>query len=239
MNNPPYLWVFMLYVSFTVASIFIWLVSSSLRQSGKSQTSGKADFAVTAITVFGWLAIAGTLGFFGLFRILIGGYLPSIILGICLPILVGCWFMFGSNRGAALVRDMPQEWMIGIQAYRGLGAIFLVLNGLNQLPSEFAIPAGFGDVTTGILAIPVAAYYGSASPFRKLVAVVWNVFGFADLVAALTLGFLTSPSPFQLLALDHPNFLVGQFPLVLIPVFAVPISILLHIASLKKLVTEK
>jgi hypothetical protein len=39
----------------------------------------------------------------------------------------------------------------------------------------------------------------------------------------------------QLLALDRPNELIGSFPLVMIPVFLVPLSVLLHLASLKKL----
>jgi hypothetical protein len=46
---------------------------------------------------------------------------------------------------------------------------------------------------------------------------------------------LTSPSPFQLFAFDLPSELVSQFPLVLVPVFLVPVSVLLHLASLTKL----
>jgi hypothetical protein len=37
------------------------------------------------------------------------------------------------------------------------------------------------------------------------------------------------------LCLDAPNDLIGAFPLVLIPTFLVPISIVLHLASLTKL----
>jgi hypothetical protein len=51
----------------------------------------------------------------------------------------------------------------------------------------------------------------------------------------VTTGFLTSPSAFQLFAFDLPNELISQFPLVLIPVFLVPLSVLLHLASLTKL----
>ncbi len=43
------------------------------------------------------------------------------------------------------------------------------------------------------------------------------------------------PSPLQLLAIDRPNELISSFPLVMIPVFLVPLSVLLHLASLKKL----
>jgi hypothetical protein len=63
----------------------------------------------------------------------------------------------------------------------------------------------------------------------------WNLLGIADLVVAMATGFLTSPSPVQLLALDRPNELISAFPLVMIPVFLVPLSLLLHLASLEKL----
>jgi hypothetical protein len=63
----------------------------------------------------------------------------------------------------------------------------------------------------------------------------WNLLGIADLVVAVATGFLTSPSPVQLLALDRPNELISAFPLVMIPVFLVPLSVLLHLASFEKL----
>jgi hypothetical protein len=39
----------------------------------------------------------------------------------------------------------------------------------------------------------------------------------------------------QLAAFDRPNMLIAIFPLVLIPVYMVPLSILLHFASLHEL----
>src|SRR6266581_1507640 len=46
---------------------------------------------------------------------------------------------------------------------------------------------------------------------------------------------LASPGPFQTLALESPNELITAFPLVLVPLYAVPLSILLHLAALKRL----
>ena len=63
----------------------------------------------------------------------------------------------------------------------------------------------------------------------------WNIAGILDLVVAVATGFLSSPGPFQALALENPNILITAFPLVLVPVFAVPLSILLHLATLKRL----
>jgi hypothetical protein len=48
----------------------------------------------------------------------------------------------------------------------------------------------------------------------------------------MTMGFLSSPGPFQLLARDIPNVLVTAFPLVLVPAFSVPLFLLLHLFSL-------
>jgi hypothetical protein len=46
---------------------------------------------------------------------------------------------------------------------------------------------------------------------------------------------LSSPSPIQLFAFDLPNELISRFPLVLVPVYLVPVSVLLHLTSLIKL----
>jgi hypothetical protein len=59
-----------------------------------------------------------------------------------------------------------------------------------------------------------------------------------DLAIAVTTGFLTSPSAFQAFSFDAPNELISAYPLVLIPVYAVPLSVLLYVASLIKLGRE-
>ena len=87
----------------------------------------------------------------------------------------------------------------------------------------------------GVLAPVVAVAYARAPHKNADLVSAWNLFGLADLVVAVTAGFLTSPSPFQLFAFDLPSELVSQFPLVLVPVFLVPVSVLLHLASLTKL----
>jgi len=130
---------------------------------------------------------------------------------------------------------VPQHWLIGVQLYRALGVIFLILYGTGKLPGAFAWPAGLGDTLVGILAPVVAVAYARAPHKNADMVSAWNLFGLADLVVAVTAGFLTSPSPFQLFAFDLPSELVSQFPLVLVPVFLVPVSVLLHLASLTKL----
>jgi hypothetical protein len=125
--------------------------------------------------------------------------------------------------------------LIGVQLYRALGVVFLILLAMDRLPGVFAWPAGTGDVLVGLLAPIVAAAYLRSPRESAGLARAWNVLGLADLAVAVTTGFLTSASPVQRFALEAPNDLISAFPLTLVPTFLVPISIVLHVASLKKL----
>jgi hypothetical protein len=116
-----------------------------------------------------------------------------------------------------------------------LGGIFLVLYGAGQLPGLFAWPAGLGDVLVGVLAPVVAIAYARGRGENHDLVALWNIFGLADLIVAVACGFATSPSPVQLAAFDNPNELITAFPLVLIPTYLVPVSVLLHLASMAKL----
>jgi len=49
---------------------------------------------------------------------------------------------------------------------------------------------------------------------------------------------LISLSPLQKYSFDAPNELITAYPLVLVPVFGVPLAVLLHVASLVKLGRE-
>ena len=131
------------------------------------------------------------------------------------------------TRAAVMVRR--------IEVYRALGFVFLALWSLGQLPGEFAIPAGIGDVIVGASAPYVAWPNARRSASAERVTLAWNIFGIGDLIIAVTMGFLTSPSPLQMLAVDRPNLLITQYPLVMVPAFLVPASIILHGLSLWKL----
>ena len=90
-----------------------------------------------------------------------------------------------------------------------------------QLPGLFALPAGIGDVATGVLAPFVAYAWYSGKPYARDAAIVWNIFGMADLVNAVVLGALTNGGTGGIV-----------FPTVLIPVYGVPRAFLIHSCSL-------
>lgn len=195
--------------------------------------TGRATYIVSALLV-AW--------FFGALWLTWSGFyqgasdrIPTIPFGLLIPITAGLFLYWRWPLLRNIIEATPQQWLVSVQVYRVLGVIFLVLYAGGQLPGEFALPAGVGDVMVGLLA-PVAGiayarrWNGSAGLLR-----FWNLLGLADLAVAVTTGFLTSPSPLQMLALGRPNLLISAFPLAMIPVFLVPLSVLLHLASIRKL----
>jgi len=231
-------------------SIIAWTISSSIVLIAFSvwgllmfyayrstlETDARRRFAVASTaSLLGWLVLAFVLGSAGVFQATPSRVFPALGLGIALLILAGAWLLYRSSALNAVIAAIPLPWLVGVQLYRVVGFSFLVLYAVGRLPGEFAIPAGAGDVVVG-LAAPVVSYlFYKGYRWSCLAVLSWNIAGILDMVVAVATGFLTSPGPFQALALETPNELITAFPLVLVPLYAVPLSILLHLAALKSL----
>jgi hypothetical protein len=113
--------------------------------------------------------------------------------------------------------------------------VFIIAWAAGRMPAIFALPAGVGDLLVGFAAPFVAARVGDGTARSRRIAVGWNIAGIADLVLAVGLGAATSPTGIWPVLLGHPNPLISRLPLVLIPLFAVPLSILLHLVALRRL----
>lgn len=196
----------------------------------------KALWGVSALLV-GWFVVAAMTSIAGYYQPSSGP--PTIQYGLLTPIVIGVLAFVSWPLLRRIVATVPNTWLVGVQFYRVLGMIFVVLYAGGHLPGSFALPAGLGDSLVGVLAPFVALSFARSPEGAARRVRLWNLLGIADLAVAVTLGFLTSPSPLQMLAFDRPSGLIAMFPLSLIPVFAVPLSILLHLASLQKLRQEQ
>ena len=182
-----------------------------------------------------WFAAARYLGQQNIYWTPNSPNIPIIQFGILIPVLFGLALILRSARMRRFIDVLPLSWLVGVQVYRTVGAIFLILWLGGHLPWQFALSAGVGDVATGLLAIVVAGMVAREAAGAHRAVYAWCLFGIADLVIAVALGAMTSPGRTHLLALDNPNMLVTAYPLVMIPTFAVPLSIILHGICLWKL----
>jgi hypothetical protein len=115
--------------------------------------------------------------------------------------------------------------------------LFLILLALGQLPAYFALPAGWGDIAVGLTAPLVALAIARGARHSRTLAVGWNLFGLFDLVVAVGMGsgFLAPLLVPDLGAQVLPVPAMGVFPMVVVPTFAVPMSMLLHLLALGRL----
>jgi len=139
-----------------------------------------------------------------------------------LPIVLGTALTFYTPI-KNLFRNIPTHWLIFLQVYRVAGAIFLYhyyVDGL--LTRGFAINAGFGDMITGLLAIPVGFMILRKTRGHQLALILWTIFGIGDLIVA--------PASTVIFGNDG----LALFPISFVLLFlGPPLGILIHIIALR------
>lgn len=208
---------------------FSWVVLQ------KGFNNKKTSFVVLAGLVAWYAAVVflGSIGFFAARPL----FAPNLMFAFIL-----LFFAIKKILSIPSLQDafgrVPLHWVFMVQTFRVMGVGFLSLYGMKVLPGEFAIPTGVGDMFIGISAPLVAYLYTLHTSHARKLAIFWNYLGIADLLMAISLGILTYSKPFQVIPTEIPNDPVALYPLIIIPIFAVPLSLLLHLFSLRVLQKE-
>ncbi|HEX2034505.1 MAG TPA: hypothetical protein VHS99_10000 [Chloroflexota bacterium] len=203
------------------------------RAAGRVAPRAAVAVPVTLVLLT-WLALTTVLSAAGTYLPREGEVVPVIGLAF-LAVLGGAWLSvaFLPALRAVLSRPEAQAGLIAVQVWRVLGLNFLLLMAGGQLPALFALPAGLGDIAIGIAAPFVARRLHQ--PGGRSLAVAWNLLGFADLVMAVTLGSTTTQGVLQRFITTPASELLAAFPMALVPTLLVPLSMALHVVSLRYL----
>ena len=218
-------------MTYGLIGLGLWL---GLESTDLTPGQQRATWLAVMIPYTLWFAVAWSAAVTGVFRPDTLP-LPVLPLAIFLPVIIGAPVLLLSKRVAQVLDAMPVTWLIALQLYRVVGAMWFVGALLGTVPGVFGLPAGIGDVLTGLFAVPAAMAVATGTAQGRRAAIAWNIFGLADLAVAVTLGFITSPGPFQLIIPNVPSIGAGAYPNVLTPAFVVPSSILLHALSLRQI----
>ena len=171
---------------------------------------GAAMFLVCFANVPGRLGIAGN------FIVPVAWILPSLILYFA--------------RDWALAEALSSKWLIGLQIWRAIGAVFLIEMVRGNLPGIFAYPAGIGDVVVAIVALAVLVRFRDLEEIPARAIHLVGVLGVLDFISAFFFGFTSSDTPLQLFSHANPNQTI-LFPTGLIPLFLVPYAIFFHVLA--------
>lgn len=160
------------------------------------------------------------------FAVLVGATIELTfpVLGIMLagPLLIGSWIITRPSV-SEILRNIPLYRLVALSFYRVVGLLFIYIYfSSGALTRGFAMNAGWGDLITGLLALPVAWMVFKNAPLFKVALLAWSAFGICDLILAPLSAFLYGPSDLTV------------FPLNVIPIFlGPPFGIMLHLIVLR------
>jgi hypothetical protein len=239
---PWYITLTSLATSLTIA-VAVWIIlSSAASRSGLPASEQRRVRTVSAIFLGVWLGAALLLAPAPASLLTRDPFYltPLIPFFAVVPPTIVLLALWRSSTLRRVVAAASLPALIGVQFYRSVGVLFVILLALGQLPAHFAVPAGWGDIAVGLTAPLVALALARGVRGGRTLAIGWNVFGLLDLVVAVGMGtgFL---APFLVPDLGSrvsPTPAMGVFPMVLVPTFAVPVSVLLHLVALVRVLRE-
>jgi hypothetical protein len=229
--------VSLILVASIATAIAFWLSLSQGLAQVRMTPLKKGIWRVTAASVLiGWLLVYLSLAV----NPPGGTVLPSSItvpflvlgtLGGILPFVVSPVFR-------QIVRASPATWIVGVHAVRTFGSIWFALADMKLLPPEFAIPAGIGDMTVGLLALWMVYLLAQQKPYARAFVIGWNLVGVADFMLALTTGLMyIRPYAAHVAAAGISTLYLNY--VFLIPTFAIPLLVALHVYSLAQMISGR
>lgn len=214
-------------------SIFLCVMLVALL--GAMQISLAARLALTVVIAV-WIGLAAFLAAMGEFNDVGRRAVPLIAVFVMTPLILAALavWLFPAVRRALL--SMPLPLMIGVNSIRVVGGFMVLLAVAGRLGGPFPYSAGWGDVATGLFALPVAYLAARPPAGRDWMISAWNWFGALDLVAAIALATVSNPgSPLQIIPGDIGPRAMAFLPWILIPTVLVPSMLIVHATIYAKL----
>lgn len=185
-----------------------------------------AKLAITAVAGL-WIGLQTALAAAGAFTSAFAATFPLIGVMVATPVVVVAIAAALSPSVRSVLLELPISLLVGLNAGRVFGAFFLFLAADGRLGGPFPQSAGWGDVITGAAAVPLAFY--AMRPAARSAVFGWNVFGAADLIAAIVLGTLSFNGSFvQFIHAGAGSDAVALLPWSLIPTVLVPFYLITH-----------
>lgn len=219
-HTPSYVWALAVSAAIGIPGTAAFLLGRHNRKAG----------GITAAVTAAWIAISAALAGRGLYEHAARHAAPWFGLAFCAAL-----------GGALIASRLPQarrllnapgmaSRLVLPHTLRIEGVVFLILMAQGHLPAVFALPAGLGDIAAGISAPFIARHLA-----KRSAAIRFHLLGIADLVIALSIGFLAGLGPVQVFHGAATTLSLSQLPLALIPTVAVPAALTLHVISLTQL----
>ena len=178
-----------------------------------------------ALAIGLWIGLSAAAGAAGMMAI--SKPFPVVGIFVALPLLAaGIATNWPAARRAML--SVPMPLMIGLNIGRIFAVLFFLLAAEGRLSGPFPVFAGWGDIITGVVAVPLLWLVNHDGTRRANAIAAWNLFGAADLALAITLGVTSAEgSPLQIFT-GPGSAAMQQLPWSFVPTVLVPFWFILH-----------
>ena len=175
-----------------------------------------------------WLIAALLVGRFELLKPLPLPAVQAVLFGLTGLLLLGCLKL---PHLRDWINGLDLRALVAFHLTRFVGIYFLLLYNRGQLPYDFAVHGGWGDIIAASLALLICAV-PLAEALRRRAITIWNVIGFVDIMMVV---FYAARNG---LAGNLQMKLLTVLPLSLLPTFIVPIIIATHLLIFLRLRRE-
>lgn len=187
----------------------------------------RARRIAAAIAVGLWIGLAAASASTGLMTV--SRPFPFIGLFVAFPLIATAALAALSPAWRAALVGLSTPLLIGLNASRAFGALFFALAAEGRLSGPFPVSAGWGDIATGVLALPALWLVLRPSRLGQSLVAAWNIFGALDLVIAVALGIASAQgSPLQVLHVGAGSTAMQMLPWALVPTVLVPFYLIVH-----------
>jgi hypothetical protein len=152
---------------------------------------------------------------------------PVVGLFVAVPLLVAALATAWPAARTAVL-SIPMPVMVALNTVRVFAVLFLMLAAAGRLTGPFPYSAAWGDIITGVVAVPVLWVLKDGGGRHPTAIAAWNLFGAADLVLAIVFGITSAEgSPLQLFP-GPGSEAMQHAPWSFVPTVLVPIWLILH-----------
>lgn len=185
-----------------------------------------------------WGVFVGVLGGLGFYKVV--DATPPRFIFLLGPVTLFVLFLFMTKKGRRFLDSLDLKWLTLLHVVRLPVEMILHAIFLSGLIPVYMTYEGYNfDIISGITAPIVYYLVFVKNILGNRFLLVWNFICLALLLNILTIAVLSAQTPLQQLAFDQPNIGVTYFPFVWLPTIIVPIVLLSHLASIRKLLLLK
>jgi hypothetical protein len=147
--------------------------------------------------------------------------------------------LFVTKKGKAFIDSLDVKQLTLLHAIRIPVEITLYyLFMAKTIPQEMTFEGRNFDIIAGITA-PFIYYFGYVkNNISKPILIAWNILCFGLLINIVVVAILSVKTPFQQFGFTQPNIAIAHFPFNWLACVIVPLVLLAHLVSLRKLVKQ-